>query len=80
MQIITKLKYSVVKINNIKKIIIEKIKFGFIKLRVISLFIVKKENKIDKVQIKKFKNSFTKPFFKPISDVVKIKIRIIQSI
>jgi len=46
----------------------------------LNLFINKKVNNIDKVQIKKFKNSLINPFFKPISEVIKSKIKIIQSI
>ena len=44
------------------------------------LFITKKENNIDTIQIKKFKNSLINPLFKPISEVIKSKIKIIQSI
>ena len=58
---------------------IKKITFGFIKLKINNLFINKKENNIDKVQIKKFKNSLINPLFKPISEVIKSKIKIIQS-
>ena len=66
--------------NKIKNIIIKKITFGFIKLEINILFINKKENNIDKVQIKKFKNSLINPLFKPINEVSKSNIKIIQSI
>ena len=59
---------------------IKKIKFGFIKLKIINLFINKKEINIDRVQIKKFKNSLINPLLKPISEVIKSKTKIIQSI
>ena len=59
---------------------IKKITFAFIKLKIINLFINKKENNIDKVQIKKFKNSLINPLLKPISEVIKSKIKITQSI
>ena len=63
-----------------KNIIIVKITFVSIKLEIINLFIIKNEKNIDKIQIKKFKNSLIKPLFKPIKEVIKIKIKIIQSI
>ena len=63
-----------------KNIIIEKMTFEFIRLDISNLFVIKKENNIDKVQIKKFKNSFINPLFKPINEVIKSKIIIIQSI
>ena len=53
--------------------------FEFIKLEISNLFIAKKENNRDKVQIKKLKNSLINPLFKPINEVVKSKIKIIQS-
>ena len=55
------------------------INLGSIKLKINNLLINKKENNIDKVQIKKFKNSLINPLFKPISEVIKSKIKIIQS-
>ena len=74
--------FKIIKLNKnkIKNIIIKKITFGFINLKINNLFINKKENNIDKVQIKKLKNSFINPLFKPISEVIKSKIKIIQSI
>ena len=55
-------------------------KYAFIKFKINNLLINKKENNIDKVQIIKFKNSLINPLFKPISEVIKSKIKIIQSI
>ena len=66
--------------NKIKNAIIEIIMFISIKLETINLFMIKKENNIDKVQIKKLKNSLIKPLFNPISEVINSKIRMIQSI
>ena len=66
--------------NKIKNAIIETIMFISIKLETINLFMIKKENNIDKVQIKKLKNSLIKPLFNPISEVINSKIRMIQSI
>ena len=66
--------------NEIKKPANKKIIFELIKLEISNLLIIRKENNIDKVQIKKFKNSLIKPLFKPISEVVKSKIKVIQSI
>ena len=66
--------------NKIKNVIIETIMFISIKLETINLFMIKKENNIDKVQIKKLKNSLIKPLFNPISEVINSKIRMIQSI
>ena len=63
-----------------KNIIIVKITFVSIKLEIINLFIIKNEKNIDKIQIKKFKNSLIKPLFNPISEVVKSKPSTIQSI
>ena len=54
--------------------------FEFIKLEISNLFITKKENNTDKVQINKFKNSLINPLFIPINEVIKSKIKIIQSI
>ena len=65
--------------NKIKNVIIETIMFMSIKLETINLFMIKKEKNIDKVQIKKLKNSLIKPLFKPISEVINSKIRVIQS-
>ena len=65
--------------NKIKNIIIETIMFMSIKLETINLFMIKKEKNIDKVQIKKLKNSLIKPLFKPIIEVINSKIRMIQS-
>ena len=65
--------------NEIKKPANKKIIFELIKLEISNLLIIRKENNIDKVQIKKFKNSLINPLFKPISEVVKIKIKVIQS-
>ena len=65
--------------NKIKNVIIETITFMSIKLETINLFMIKKEKNIDKVQIKKLKNSLIKPLFKPIIEVIKSKIRMIQS-
>ena len=65
--------------NKIKNVIIETIMFMSIKLETINLFMIKKEKNIDKVQIKKLKNSLIKPLFKPIIDVINSKIRMIQS-
>ena len=59
---------------------IEKITFEFIKLEINNLFITTRENIIDKIQIKKFENSLIKPLCKPISEVIKSKIKTIQSI
>ena len=59
--------------------IIEKIMFGFTKFKNINLFIIKNENNMDKVQIRKFINSLIKPLFKPIIEVIKSKIKIIRS-
>ena len=59
---------------------IEKITFEFIKLEISNLFITKKENNIDKVQIIKFKNSLINPLCKPINEVIESKTKIIQSI
>ena len=53
--------------------------FISIKLETINLFMIKKEKIIDKVQIKKLKNSLIKPLFKPIIEVINSKIRMIQS-
>ena len=65
--------------NKIKNVIIETIMFMSIKLETINLFMIKKEKNIDKVQIKKLKNSLIKPLFKPIIEVINSKIRMIQS-
>ena len=65
--------------NKIKNVIIETITFMSIKLETINLFMIKKEKNIDKVQIKKLKNSLIKPLFKPIIEVINSKIRMIQS-
>ena len=65
--------------NKIKNVVIETIMFISIKLETINLFMIKKENNIDKVQIKKLKNSLIKPLFKPISEVINSKVRMIQS-
>ena len=65
--------------NEIKKPANKKIIFELIKLEISNLLIIRKEKNIDKVQIKKFKNSLINPLFKPISEVVKIKIKVIQS-
>ena len=65
--------------NKIKNVIIETIMFMSIKLETINLFMIKKEKNIDKVQIKKLKNSLIKPLFKPIIEVIISKIRMIQS-
>ena len=66
--------------NKIKNVIIETIMSISKKLETINLFMIKKEKNIDKVQIKKLKNSLIKPLFKPIIEVVNSKIRISQSI
>ena len=66
--------------NVTKKTANKKIIFELIKLEISNLLIIRKENNIDKVQIKKLKNSLINPLFKPISEVVKIKIKVIQSI
>ena len=66
--------------NVTKKTANKKIIFELIKLEISNLLIIRKENNIDKAQIKKFKNSLINPLFKPISEVVKIKIKVIQSI
>ena len=65
--------------NKIKNVIIETIMFISIKLETINLFMIIKENNIDKVQIKKLKNSLIKPLLKPISEVINSKISMIQS-
>ena len=65
--------------NEIKKPANKKIIFELIKLEISNLLIIRKENNIDKAQIKKFKNSLINPLLKPISDVIKSKIKIIQS-
>ena len=65
--------------NKIKNVIIKTITFMSIKLETINLFMIKKEKNIDKVQIKKLKNSLIKPLFKPIIEVINSKIRMIQS-
>jgi len=62
-----------------KNIIIVYITFWAIKLAIKRLLITKRENNIDKVQIKKFKNSLMKPLFNPISEVVKSRLSIIKS-
>ena len=54
--------------------------FESIKSKFSKLLIIKKENNIDKDQIKKLKNSLINPLFIPISEVIKSKISIIQSI
>ena len=66
--------------NEIKKPTNKKIIFELIKLEISNLLIIRKENNIDKVQIKKLKNSLINPLFKPISEVINSKIKIIQSI
>ena len=63
-----------------KNITIILIMFELMKLEISTLFVIKRENNKDKVQIKKFKNSLIKPLFKPIKEVIKSKINIIQSI
>ena len=50
-----------------------------IKLETINLFMIKKEKNIDKVQIKKLKNSLINPLFKPIIEVINSKIKMNQS-
>ena len=65
--------------NKIKNVIIKTIMFISIKLETINLFMIKKENNIDKVQIKKLTNSLIKPLLKPIIEVINSKISMIQS-
>ena len=65
--------------NKIKNVIIETIMSISKKLETINLFMIKKEKNIDKVQIKKLKNSLIKPLFKPINEVINNKIRMVQS-
>ena len=65
--------------NKIKNVIIETIMFMSIKLETINLFMIKKEKNIDKVQIKKLKNSLINPLFKPIIEVINSKIKMNQS-